>query len=813
MNHLPRSLSRIALAIALPLSVAAPLLYADDAAPAPDAAAAPDASVKPAPKAAIRKKPKLAADAAAPADAAADPSAASTPKPDAAAAPADAATAPAADAATAPAADAATQPEAAAAIPENQSLREDVEDYWHWGKIARYDLAAAMGKKILTRTEPPLEILKTFETVAAGKQDTLDQWMLRWQSLEAAKGSPAVAMRTTSNDLMKVLDKGRYERRKDKQYIVENIDRLGAGERAYLNGVARLRESGELAVPYLIGALQDPGKAPLHDAIRRAMIDLGRSILSPLLASTEMKDETTLITVIGVLQQIGYDASVPYLARIAGDNGRSSTVRSAASNALKAMGADTNNTDVADLFYKLAERFYYNNAAIQADPKAPTAWLWTWDAAGNSLSGKEIPSPIFTDRMAMRAARYALELGTGRGDALSLWLAAANKREVDLAEGQDPTGPKLSANYYNVTAGAQYCDAVLARSIQDHNAAVALKAIKSLSQIVGPGSLSQGANPLVDAMAYPDRLVRFEAAFALAGALPNKSFTGQESVVPLLAEAVSQTGTPNVLIVAPSEQQQTKIVGDLKNYGTAVGTSAQAAVNNSVRLPFVDVILVAEDLGPVEIDKLFDAASQTPRLQRAARLVVTRTLASAWAERAINDPLLFTTQATDPAGLIKAIEDARKKVGGLTLDDKVATAYALRATDLLQKLAISHGQVYDLSAAQPTLLASLNDKRPEVIKGVADALALMEFKEVQPGILARAEDDKTPDDVKVGLYKSLATSARFFGNRLSEDEVASLQKVVDSAASNEVRTAAAEARGALNLPADLAKQLIVGQKD
>ena len=138
--------------------------------------------------------------------------------------------------------------------------------------------------------------------------------MLRLAVPGSAKASPAGTMREASNDLMKLLDKGRYERRKDKAYIEENIARLGNGERAYINGVSRLRDSGELAVPYLIGALQDPGKAPIHDSIRRALVDLGRLALSPLLASTEMKDETTLITVIGVLQQIGYETSVPNLA-------------------------------------------------------------------------------------------------------------------------------------------------------------------------------------------------------------------------------------------------------------------------------------------------------------------------------------------------------------------------------------------------------------------------------------------------------------------------------------------------------------------
>lgn len=787
MIHMNRFLPRIALALALPISLSASLLLADEAAPD-----APDASATPAPKAPGKKKPaKPPADAAAP-EATATPATA----PDAGAG---------GDATTAPA----TQPEAVE-IPQNQSLREDVEDYWHWGKIARYSLSAAMGKKINDRAETPLEKLRAFEAVAAGKQDSLDQWMLRWESLEAAKGSPEMAMRDISNTLMQLLDKGRYERRQDKDYIKENIAHLADNERAYLNHLARLRDSGELAVPYMLDALQDQAQAGVHDAVRRALIDMGRSVLSPLLAATEMKNETTLITVIGVLEQIGYDTSVPYLARIAQDKSRSSTVQAAATNALRAMGASTQNMDVADLFYKLGERFYYNTASLQADSRTPNAWIWSWE--GDSLSAKKIPGSIFGDRMAMREARTALELGSGRGDALSLWLAADNKREVDLGDGTDDSGPKLPANYFNVTAGAQYVDAVLSRSLGDKNAAVALKAIKSLEQIVGPGSLSQSGNPLVDALGYPDRLVRFEAAFALGGAMPAKPFAGQESVVPLLAEAVSQTGTPNVLIAAPTEQQRAKITADLKNYGTAGGTSGQAAINDSATLPFVDVILVAEDLGAVEIDKLFNAAAQAPRLQRAARLVITRTKASQWAERAINDPLLFTTQAIDSATLSAAIEEARKKVGGLPIDEKLATTYALRATDLLQKLAINHAQVYDLSAAEPTLLASLNDKRPEIAKAVGNVLALLDAKEVQPALLSRANDDKAPEEVRISLYKSMAMSAKFFGNRLSEDEVASLQKVVDGSGSNEVRTAAAEARGALDLPADLAKQLVIQQK-
>ncbi len=233
--------------------------------------------------------------------------------------------------------------------------------------------------------------------------------MLRWESLEAAKGSPELAMRDVTNTLMKLLEKGRYERRQDRDYIKDNIAHLGDNERAYLNHLARLQQSGELAVPYMLDVLHDPAQANVHDAVRRALIDMGRSVLSPLLAATEMKDETTLITVIGVLEQIGYDTSVPYLARIVQDKSRSSTVKAAATNALRAMVVNTQNMDVADLFYKLGERFYYNTAALTADPHSPNAWIWSWE--GDSLSAQK------DSRLDLRRshgdARIAHRLGAG----------------------------------------------------------------------------------------------------------------------------------------------------------------------------------------------------------------------------------------------------------------------------------------------------------------------------------------------------------------------------------------------------------------
>jgi HEAT repeat protein len=690
----------------------------------------------------------------------------------------------------------------AVSIPQNQNLRDDVDDFWHYGKVARYDLATAFGNKLLSRPEPPLEVLHAFETTASEHQDNLDDWMIRWRTIDNPQ------MKDVADKIQKLLDKGRWEERTQPKIIAQNIQRLATGPRGYANGLAQLRDSGEIAVPIMIDFLRDPNRAQFHEVIVSALADMGRVALNPLLAATEMKDNDTLLSLISVLGNIQYDAAVPYLARLSQDQSRPAATRQAAANALHRIGGNTN-AATPDLFYRLAEKFYYNNASITADPKAPTAYMWSWNDQ-QGLNFKTVPPAVFTDLMAMREARHALELGAGSGDALALWLAANNKVEVDLPEGATVAvfaQGRPSANYFNVYAGPQYLNAVLTRCLSDHNSAVALKVIKSLAEIVGPSNGS--VDPLVQAMHYPDRLVRFEAAFALASGQPTRTFAGHELVAPLLAEAVAQTGAGNVLIVAGSQNDYTKIAEALSKYGTAGAGNAQQAMTNAAELPWVDVIVISEGLGTEQIDNVYSAASRNPRLERVAKVIVASASGSPTFQRGASDPLTVVTADASPAGIQKAVQEARQRAGGIVLDEKTGTAYAMRAATLLQQLAASHSQVYDLSVARTQLLASLNDKRPEIVRAVAEALAYMNGDQIQPALLARGIDQKTPDEAKVGLLQGLARNAKFFGNHLDEQQLGQLQQAVESAQNLDVRTAAAEARGALNLPADQARALIV----
>jgi hypothetical protein len=704
--------------------------------------------------------------------------------------------------------------DAAAAAPASAvpaELQTAVENYWHYGKIARYDLQAAEAQKITAAGAEPAVVLAAFEKTAAGRNDDLNNWMLRWQgipqSAESAKG------------LYQTLQQGRQSRRADQNYVESLIQRLGVNERAYILAVGQLRESGELAVPLMVSYLQNPQHAALHSPIRRALRDLGRTAINPLVAATEIKKDTdTLLTIIGVLADIGYDAPSPYLLRLAESKEHPASVAQAARGALLRLGTSQGQT-ATDAFFELAERVYYGRSALAVDLQAPVAYVWFWDDE-KGLTKRDVPPAIFGPVMAMRHAEYAMKLGQSRGDALSLWLAADYKREALLPEGAtDATRPENypSAHYFGVSSGASHLYTTLDRAIKDNDAPVALRAIKSLREIVGAASLPQdAAAPLVAALRFPDRLVRYEAAFALAAANPPAAFTGSERVVPLLAEAVAQTGASNVVVLAQrsveGDAELNKLIDGLKaaGIGAVGGATAQEAIGAATALPAVDAFVISDGVPQSEIDSLNALATGTARLERTPRIVIVGSGASRFVEQAATDPLLSTVPTPNAEAIKGQLEVARTKSGSLPLTDAVATEYALKSATLLQDLA-GRTKAYDLLVAENTLAAALNDARPEIVKAVGHVLATLDSTRVQPALLEAAAGEKAADDVKMSLYRSLAAHAKQFGDRLNAQQHASLETAVADGQNLEVRAAAAEARGALNLPADQAKALIVQQ--
>jgi HEAT repeat protein len=705
-------------------------------------------------------------------------------------------------------------------LPENEPLNDSVENFWHYAMVARFDVAAAESKRILDAKPDPRLLLEMFEKVAAGHNTNLDVWLLRWQGGD----EPIKTAATQLNEYLKI---GHDARRADPVAIEANIQLLAKNERGYDIAIDRLRDSGELAIPVMIDDLRDPAKRETHAAIRRGLRDMGLAAVNPLLAATEMRDESTLISVVNVLGDLGYDVAVPYLANLLHSTDVPESVKRATVDALHHLRVSSPDAvNPADQFYMLAEKFYYDNAAVRADKRMPIGRVWYW---GNTrgLTDVVVPQAIFHDVMSKRCAEYAMRLPNPSADtpdkALSLWLSANFQDEAELPAGEkDKTQPDgaPSAHYWGALSGVRYLNDALSRANHDKNAPVAIRIVQALQDVGGQANLFQGSgptggeHPLMDAMNFPDRLVRYEAAFALAAALPRDTFPGEERVVPLLAEALSQTGAATVLVMVPQDRLN-KTIDGLKGqgYNAIGGATVDDAMKEGNARPAVDAIVMTEDDSPTEIQNLETQAANSPRLARAVRLIITKTKASPYQVQAVADPTLSTTQVKpdDFAGLKTAIDDARKRGGLLPLDADAAAKYATRAADLLSRIAINRSPVYDVTVAEPLLLAALDDTRPDIVKYDAMVLGLINSGEVQQALLTKAGDAGTSDDLKIPLFKAVATSARNFGNLLTPDQVDALQKVVAAAPNVDVRTAAGEARGALNLTADQAKKLIVDQ--
>jgi len=737
------------------------------------------------------------------------PAPAPAPGAEAPAAPAPAAPAPAAPAPAAPAGGPDGVPALPAAAPRNATF-DSAETFWHFAKIAKYDQAIAEGEKLLAANPATPEMLAAFEAVARERGDDLFETLLRWGSNEKLKD--------ISQKIVSKLKEGQTSRVTDRAWILDQVKRANVNSRGFENALSNLRESGEIAAAVIISdVLRDENSANLHVTGRALLTRLGRISLSPAVSALDSKQGPFLVRMVGTLGDMGYGDAAPYIARLyASADPAHQSVKVAAAQALVQLGyVDPAAAKPAEMFHELGERFYYSSSSITFDNRYPEANVWYW-TDDKGLIPKMVPNAIFNELMAMRAAEYALKIEPGRGDTVSLWLAATNRREAELPEGKaDTTHEGPDAHFYNVALGAQYCNNVLARALKDRTPAVALKVVKSMQEIAGQSNvLSQikgGDEPIIRAMQFPDRTVRFEAAIALAAALPQAPFAGQELVVPTLAEAISASSKPNLVLVSADINAANALKESMKDTGQIeTGSDGSSATAAASRLSHVDVIIVDS-----RNNKETDAVLEGPRVRGVAKIVIVENNASPYVSAEYSNDLINTVVAgTGPAtpdALNAAIAKARTRAGAAVMDEKLAEGYAQRASALLERLAISRGQILDIAAAQTTLTRALDDSRVEVAKSAAMVLATINNKDAQTALAMKATDEKSADDIKMPMFKALAKSAKFYGNLLDASVVEQVQKVTETHGNLQVRSAAAEAQGALNLSPERAKNLITLQ--
>lgn len=689
------------------------------------------------------------------------------------------------------------------------------DDFIHYVLIALPNRAVGHGEYLLEMVgDDDLRLLRYAEE---GRPD-YERTLVLASKIEAVADVAAQLSEKIQNAKIQLI--------RDPKRMAADVRRLTEGGRARSNALARLKEAGQFAAPLLLDVLlsERAEDRQLHPHVMTAIVAIGRPLVHPLSVALPQLEPVQLGQVAQMLTAIGYPRAAPPIKQVLETVDVDQVARAKVQRAYDLIAAKVRlpaNVTAAELYLTLGENIY--TAATRGgfenvpgyDPKTDKGIVWAYDAQAG-LVHTPVPPSVYGDVLAMRAAQAALRLNPNMNRALSLWLMANLRRENRLPD--DQIDPSYGRNmrppqFYIEMAGPLRQHDVLQKALEDADVALALDAILALDATAGTEALvnQQGAmQPLLSALSYPDRHVRFAAAFALTQARPQLQFPGSFRIVPILTEAVRQAGTRHALVIArdtDSRNQLVSAIEALDGFGALGGLSiSDPQLVDLIRSgPGVDVIVT--NLSYDQCVGLLSSTASDYHLAGAPILAVVPRGDQIELERMLpNSTRLFWVDP-QPQDLAASIEKAIQGTAGESISEGQADQYAKKAIELLRQIAVSRGDVFNVSEAQPALIAALNDTREFVVQHAGQVLALLNDASAQQSLCEAAIDQTRSIDVRISLLNSLAESARHFGDLLTETLTEQMLELVMTS-EDDLAIAAARAHGALALPTSHLKRMI-----
>ena len=578
------------------------------------------------------------------------------------------------------------------------SLADDWNDFLHYVKIGRLDLAKGYAQAVINSRPKPVSLLEL-------SQENSQGYAILLKVIESTTDEELAGL---SGKILEIIEQGRFARRSAPRVIVEEIKRLSGTTRGRMAAIRRLQDAGEYAIPYMLDAIADDSRRDEFQSVVMSLHDVGRSAIRPLAAALQTDNVAIKAEIIMALGKIGYPQAIAYLKYVA-ENDASAELQQLAIKSIRLIDQSEPvlRISAAQWFYKLGENYYIEMPSLNPAEDADFANMWFWDKNNARLIRREVSKKYFYPLMSMRSCEWSLKADPEFGRAIGLWLAANFKAEsagIDMPEyfGEG----HADAMTYATTAGAEYLHQALARALRKQKrqtayqrAYVALGAVDALGAIAGEKSLRYQvgpAQPLMKALSFEDKAVRYSAAIAVATAGPTQGFAESRLVIKNLSQALAET----------SEQ---------------------------------------------------------------------------------------TTEE------------------GLWTKD-LADVYAVRAAEVMLELVQKRNSVIDLTAAQRSLIKGTKDKRAEIQVLCSRILARIDSPNAQRAIAAMALNEYNDIGIRIAAFKSLAVSAKTNANLLGDATVNDIYSLVGSQqADAALRSAAASAYGALNLPSRKVKDLILDQ--
>lgn len=698
------------------------------------------------------------------------------------------------------------------------AAKDEVEEFNHYVRIARYDLADAFGKALLARLPQPYGKAEGEAAITLEQFVTLidDAGQVARFEDAIARGGRIPNLEQTAAALTGAYNAGKLNLARNADQISRNIELLTGTQRQRLAARERLITAGEWAVPQLLTALRRGDNPSLRAETRQLMVDMGRQASRPLSVALPALDDAGAEAVISVLADIQLPGHVPALYQVAMKSNNPTTKSAAMAAVLKLAGGFDPNASVAGLYRQLGEMYFNNAESLTPFPQDSQQPVWSYDGQ-QGLVAQAVRTEVFHETMAMQTAAKALEMDPKDQEALALWIAANFRREAQTPAGyENPVlAGKPDSQSFAAAAGSSVLQRVLARGLDSKDAQLSLRAINGLKATAGPNIVSGagGRNALIEALRYPARNVQTQAAMVLASAAGGQTFDGSDRVVPTLAAAVRDAGVKTAVIISSEADRTASLTEALKSAGYTVLAPALGLSDAEQSASAVTAVdLVVTSLPVASTTELVTSLRGHSKFSASPIIAMSDSAGLQDLGRAFDRDgmvrLVRSGLASDQ--LIEAAKQHTQMALGSTLSAEEADELRGGALMALRDLGLSASPAMPITDAAEPLSAALGTSKGITKQMIAGVLARIGDKRAQSALI---ESVLTADAAELAtLANAAGENAKRFGPLAESGQIQRLVDLAKTQTTGPAGSALSVLLGALNADTSRVLPLILGEK-
>jgi len=628
-----------------------------------------------------------------------------------------------------------TDPEAQLAETAEFRLAE-AKDFFEMGHL---EDCAEQWSALLELDPPPALCLRLRESFG---------FALFTRMLEEAKLSEPVA------EFLRLARQEEERLSRDPEHInalVDDLQRTPTERRA---AMSQLKQVGERAVPALFVRLAGAADDEERLNVKLALAYMRTRMVAPLVEGLRVKDELTRQEVILLLGQAADQRALAPLKGIVEDDQQPVALRATAKSALESILEGASERSAAEYYFGLGELYYYRSPEVQPGYFEPKVPLWRWDADTQAIVSTDVSEQEFYIERCKECCYDGLAVVPADDNLRELLLSTYFVERQVEGEGADP---ELAERIGLLTSsgGKPVLLAALLRQMQDDRPDLALAVVRVLRPVIAGEGLVKSReeaadNALLDALEFPDQVLNFFAAEAVAEAAPVQPFPLQERVVPYLVWGLLWGSDVKTALVASTERPLLNaFLGHLRALGYKVheATSLAEAVEVSQGLPTPSLVVADAAL----MDELRRALLEDFRTRFVCRLVVGEADSESQVTEGLPEALVAAN--IDEAGLAAALKKLLAGAGVHTRLQVEKSGVALAAATALAKLSRG-GTVLEVAPASGALGLVMGHEEKNVRLAVLEALGNTRDAAALGGLLALGADASEDEEVRLAALNA-----------------------------------------------------------